>query len=218
MIIDWKAHILPGLDKKCESHVKAFQLMIYAKKAGVDKLVAMPFYEAGTDLRQFIEMRDESFMSVHGLIAEDMPDLVLGTEFKYDKELLNTDGVELLKNTPVLLVDFDGKLPGDEELIALRDFFGENLLVSDADTLNDEDKLRLIRLGFQSVVNLSEIHHSKDIRKLQPFVESGFVRGFCSDKLAGHDPYRHLEKTKRRMGEGFNKLCKNFLMANERKP
>ena len=58
MIIDWKAHILPGLDRKCDSHVKAIQLMIYAKRAGVDKLVAMPFYEAGTDLRQFIEMRE----------------------------------------------------------------------------------------------------------------------------------------------------------------
>ena len=128
MIIDWKAHILPGLDRKCDSHVKAIQLMIYAKRAGVDKLVAMPFYEAGTDLRQFIEMRD--------------------------------------------------------------------------------DKLRLTKLGFQSVVDLSEIRHSKDIKKLLPFVESGFVRGFGGDKLAGHDPYRHLEKTKRRMGECFEKLCK----------
>ena len=35
-----------------------------------------------------------------------------------------------------------------------------------------------------------------------------FVRGFGGDKLAGHDPYRHLEKTKRRMGECFEKLCK----------
>lgn len=32
MIIDWKAHILPGLDRKCDSHVKAIQLMIYAKE------------------------------------------------------------------------------------------------------------------------------------------------------------------------------------------
>lgn len=100
MIIDWKAHILPGLDRKCDSHVKAIQLMIYAKRAGVDKLVAMPFYEAGTDLRQFIEMRDEAFASVRGLVGEDMPELVLGTEFKYDKQILDTDGVELLKETP----------------------------------------------------------------------------------------------------------------------
>ena len=115
MIIDWKAHILPGLDRKCDSHVKAIQLMIYAKKAGVDKLVAMPFYEPGTDLRQFIEMRDEAFASVHGgVVAEDMPELVLGTEFKYDKQILDTDGVELLKETPVLLVDFGGKLPSEE--------------------------------------------------------------------------------------------------------
>ena len=184
MIIDWKAHILPGLDRKCDSHVKAIQLMIYAKRAGVDKLVAMPFYEAGTDLRQFIEMRDEAFASVRGLVGEDMPELVLGTEFKYDKQILDTDGVELLKETPVLLV------------------------ASDADSLSDEDKLRLTKLGFQSVVDLSEIHHSKDIKKLLPFVESGFVRGFGGDKLAGHDPYRHLEKTKRRMGECFEKLCK----------
>ena len=191
MIIDWKAHILPGLDRKCDSHVKAIQLMIYAKRAGVDKLVAMPFYEAGTDLRQFIEMRDEAFASVRGLVGEDMPELVLGTEFKY-----------------VLLVDFGGKLPSDEELKALHDYFGDRLMASDADSLSDEDKLRLTKLGFQSVVDLSEIHHSKDIKKLLPFVESGFVRGFGGDKLAGHDPYRHLEKTKRRMGECFEKLCK----------
>lgn len=81
-------------------------------------------------------------------------------------------------------------------------------MASDADSLSDEDKLRLTKLGFQSVVDLSEIHHSKDIKKLLPFVESGFVRGFGGDKLAGHDPYRHLEKTKRRMGECFEKLCK----------
>ena len=211
MIIDWKAHILPGLDRKCDSHVKAIQLMIYAKKAGVDKLVAMPFYEPGTDLRQFIEMRDEAFASVHGgVVAEDMPELVLGTEFKYDKQILDTDGVELLKETPVLLVDFGGKLPSDEELKALRDYFGDRLRVADADTLRDEDKLRLTGLGFQSVVDLSEIRHSKDIKKLLPFVESGFVRGFGGDKLAGRDPYRHLEKTKRRMGEGFEKLCKKL--------
>lgn len=208
MIIDWKAHILPGLDRKCDSHVKAIQLMIYAKRAGVDKLVAMPFYEAGTDLRQFIEMRDEAFASVRGLVGEDMPELVLGTEFKYDKRILDTDGVELLKETPVLLVDFGGKLPSDEELKALHDYFGDRLMASDADSLSDEDKLRLTKLGFQSVVDLSEIRHSKDIKKLLPFVESGFVRGFGGDKLAGHDPYRHLEKTKRRMGECFEKLCK----------
>ena len=62
-----------------------------------------------------------------------------------------------------------------------------------------------IRSGTQ---HLCQFIHSKDIKKLLPFVESGFVRGFGGDKLAGHDPYRHLEKTKRRMGECFEKLCK----------
>ena len=42
MIIDFKAHVMPGMDKACKNRIDTIRRLMAAKEAGVDLIVAAP--------------------------------------------------------------------------------------------------------------------------------------------------------------------------------
>ena len=42
MIIDFKAHVMPGMDKTCKNRIDTIRRLMAAKDAGVDLIVAAP--------------------------------------------------------------------------------------------------------------------------------------------------------------------------------
>lgn len=77
MIIDFKAHIMPGMDKTCKSRIDTIRRLMAAKDAGVDLIVAAPVYDPDeSTVEEFLERREKSEDILASLMNEELPDVM----------------------------------------------------------------------------------------------------------------------------------------------
>lgn len=208
MIIDFKAHVMPGMDKTCKNRIDTIRRLMAAKDAGVDLIVAAPVYDPDEcSVEEFLDRRRQSEDILGSLVNDELPEVMTAAMIKFSPKLLTTDGLDkLCFGDRCFILNMRDTTWDDTTEAVLRRLTGRlclNVILADAseDVLKSSDKLQ--QLGVHVMLDLEEIHHKKQIRAYLPLIGSGLICAIGSD-WGSEAPYRFLRKTKRRMDEAFD--------------
>lgn len=208
MIIDFKAHVMPGMDKTCKNRIDTIRRLMAAKDAGVDLIVAAPVYDPDEcSVEEFLDRRRQSEDILGSLMNDELPEVMTAAMIKFSPKLLTADGLDkLCFGDRCFILNMRDTTWDDTTEAVLRRLTGRlcmNVILADAseDVLKNSDKLQ--QLGVHVMLDLEEIHHKKQIRAYLPLIGSGLICAICSD-WGSEAPYRFLRKTKRRMDEAFD--------------
>ena len=208
MIIDFKAHVMPGMDKTCKNRIDTIRRLMAAKDAGVDLIVAAPVYDPDEcSVEEFLDRRRQSEDILGSLMNDELPEVMTAAMIKFSPKLLTTDGLDkLCFGDRCFILNMRDTTWDDTTEAVLRRLTGRlclNVILADVseDVLKNSDKLQ--QLGVHVMLDLEEIHHKKQIRAYLPLIGSGLICAIGSD-WGSEAPYRFLRKTKRRMDEAFD--------------
>lgn len=208
MIIDFKAHVMPGMDKTCKNRIDTIRRLMAAKDAGVDLIVAAPVYDPDEcSVEEFLDRRRQSEDILGSLMNDELPEVMTAAMIKFSDKLLTADGLDkLCFGDRCFILNMRDTTWDDTTEAVLRRLTGRlcmNVILADAseDVLKNSDKLQ--QLGVHVMLDLEEIHHKKQIRAYLPLIGSGLICAIGSD-WGSEAPYRFLRKTKRRMDEAFD--------------
>ena len=79
-LIDFHAHVLPGLDDGAANLEESRQLLLSQKSQGVEMVVATPHRYRGDSIDDFISRRDAALEKIRENIHEDIPTIIPGAE------------------------------------------------------------------------------------------------------------------------------------------
>ncbi len=208
MIIDFKAHVMPGMDKTCKNRIDTIRRLMAAKDAGVDLIVAAPVYDPDEcSVEEFLDRRRQSEDILDSLMNDELPEVLPAAVVKFSDKLLDEENLsELCFGDKCFLLNMQDVEWNDTTEAVLRRLSGKlgmNVILTDAgeDVLKNHEKLQ--QLGVHVMLDLDEIHHKKQIRAYLPLIGSGLICAIGSD-WASEAPYRFLRKTIRRMDEAFD--------------
>ena len=208
MIIDFKAHVMPGMDKTCKNRIDTIRRLMAAKDAGVDLIVAAPVYDPDEcSVEEFLDRRRQSEDILGSLMNDELPEVMTAAMVKFSDKLLTADGLDkLCFGDRCFILNMRDTTWDDTTEAVLRRLTGRlcmNVILADAseDVLKNSDKLQ--QLGVHVMLDLEEIHHKKQIRAYLPLIGSGLICAIGSD-WGSEAPYRFLRKTKRCMDEAFD--------------
>lgn len=208
MTIDFKAHIMPGMDKTCKSRIDTIRRLMAAKDAGVDLLVAAPVYDPDEcSVEEFLDRRRRSEDILGSLMNDELPEIMTAAMVKHSDKLLTAEGLDrLCFGNRCFILNMRGSSWDDTTEAVLRrltERLRMNVILADTseDVLKYSDRLQ--QLGAHIMLELADIHHKKQIRAYLPLIGSGLVCAIGSD-WASDAPYRFMRKTKRRMDEAFD--------------
>ena len=208
MIIDFKAHVMPGMDKTCKNRIDTIRRLMAAKDAGVDLIVAAPVYDPDEcSVEEFLDRRRQSEDILGSLMNDELPEVMPAATTKFSERLLTEENLPKLcfgDNCFLLnMRDVEWNDTTEAVLRRLSDKLGMNVILADASegVLKNSEKLQ--QLGVHVMLDLEEIHHKKQIRAYLPLIGSGLICAIGSD-WASEAPYRFLRKTIRRMDEAFD--------------
>lgn len=208
MTIDFKAHIMPGMDKTCKSRIDTIRRLMAAKDAGVDLIVAAPVYDPDEcSVEEFLDRRCRSEDILGSLMNDELPEVITAATVKFSDKLLTAEELDKLcfGNRCFILNMRDSSWNDTTEAVLRRltERLRMNVILADAgeDILKNSDRLR--QLGARIMLELAELHHKKQIRAYLPLIGSGLICAIGSD-WASDEPYRFMRKTRRRMDEAFD--------------
>ena len=200
MIIDFKAHVMPGMDKTCKNRIDTIRRLMAAKDAGVDLIVAAPVYDPDEcSVEEFLDRRRQSEDILGSLMNDELPEVMTAAMIKFSPKLLTTDGLDkLCFGDRCFILNMRDTTWDDTTEAVLRRLTGRlclNVILADAseDVLKNSDKLQ--QLGVHVMLDLEEIHHKKQIRAYLPLIGSGLICAIGSD-WGSEAPYRFLRDRK----------------------
>lgn len=210
MIIDFGAHIMPGLDNDCKNRVETIRRLFQAKEAGVGLIVATPLYDPDEcSIEEFIEKRKASEEILDSLLCDELPEIICAAKVKYSESLITLENLNQLcfcgRNFLLSLKDVGWDDNTEAILRKLSGEHGFNAIVTDAVGLLDKYSVHMQQLGIHVLVRFDEVHHKKQIRALLPYIENGLIIALGSGSYSD-SPYHRLRKTIRRMNAAFDTL------------
>ena len=106
-MIDFHAHILPGMDDGSKNPEESARLLRALREQGVDKVIATPhFYANKEDPDTFLQRRETAWNAID-YDSQTMPEVVLGTEVSYFSGLCHSKELHKLcvTGTRLLLIE-----------------------------------------------------------------------------------------------------------------
>ena len=79
-LIDFHAHVLPGIDDGAQDIEEARKLLVSQKEQGIRAVVATPHYLKHTSISNFVKNRDAAIELVKREIGEEIPDIIPAAE------------------------------------------------------------------------------------------------------------------------------------------
>lgn len=107
-MIDWHAHILPGIDDGSKNVEESVKLLEMLSSQNIDTVIATPhFYADRQSLDDFLIKRNEAYEKLKPHILDNAPDILLGAEVAYYDGISRLEGFKKLRveNRKVLLLE-----------------------------------------------------------------------------------------------------------------
>ncbi len=82
-IVDFHAHVLPGIDDGAADLEESRKLLVSQKKQGIDTVVATPHFFKHSSIRRFVAKRDAALQLVQKEIKEEIPEVIPGAEVQF---------------------------------------------------------------------------------------------------------------------------------------
>ncbi len=190
-LVDFHAHILPGLDHGSDStKTTAFQLA-RAIECGIDKIIATShFYPHAHSLEAFVCDREKSYshmLDKSFTAFENPPQIILGAEVLLCPGLENLVGIDKLciQGTKTLLIELPFHDFGNEYVKTVEALIelGYDIVLAHADRYPVQNIDILLECGAKIQLNADALQNRLFIGKkhLLRWLEDGFVVALGSD-------------------------------------
>lgn len=187
MVVDFHAHILPGMDHGCGNLEVCARQLEAAERAGVDMVVATShFYPHVENVQSFLKRREEAWGKVQPILSGRMPQILLGAEVLLSGGMDKMDGLQELciKGTNILLAEMPF-VPWEkdiwETLVRLEDKTGLEVVLAHIERYCRKDRERVLQAGYLVQVNSSFVKTIAGKKIVKAFVERRSVAALGSD-------------------------------------
>ena len=185
-IVDFHAHILPGLDHGSRSSKDTFEQLRLAKLYGVKRIVATShFYPHSENPDRFLSRRSEAFQRLQSLMTEDFPEVKLGAE------ILICDNIEempllselCLQGTKILLIELPFTEISKSHVTSVSCLIkqGFDVVLAHADRYSKDDIEQFLDIGAKIQLNADSMSRFIVKKHLISWMERGVVVAIGSD-------------------------------------
>lgn len=208
ILIDFHAHILPGMDHGCEDVAMSLAQLKMATEHKIDIVIATPhFYPHIESVEDFMVRREDAWRSLSEARRNEHPVIKLGAEVLLCKNIDRMKGIEELciENSKVLLIEMPFIKQWETELldtvVRIREEKGLEVILAHGDRYPAKEMEKLLERGFQMQMNVSSAIYFYPSRFVKRCIEKDYVSAFGSDIHGLHNSYRKFSRTMRKWGE-----------------
>lgn len=156
-MIDFHAHILPGIDDGAKDLSESYQLLVSQKSQGIDTVVATPHYLGRKTVSEFIEKRNAAYEAVMQEGYQDIPEIILGAEVALYYGLSEREDLALtcVQGTNYILLELPMEYWNDwvfDEIYKVSVKHHVKPIIAHLDRYMDENKRQIDRLLALDVV------------------------------------------------------------------
>lgn len=200
-MIDIHCHILPGVDDGAKDLSESKAMLAAQRAVGVDRLFLTPhFYPEEMSMDDFLTARERAWAQLGTL--EKLPQLRLGAEVRYCRQLLELDLRKVtLGDSDYLLLELSGRHYPSFAVQILEELLGDGYLpilahVERCSYFREDPQLlkRLVDLGALAQVSASALFDRKDKNFARSCLEHGLAHIVASDahNMSGRKPCMEL--------------------------
>jgi protein-tyrosine phosphatase len=205
ILIDFHAHILPGMDHGCEDVSMSMEQIRMAAAHNIGLIIATShFYPHADSVDNFLKRREAAFQRLKAAKQEDSPDIKLGAEVLLCGNIDKMKGIEALciENSRVLLLEMPFMKRWDNKLITtvvrLRDEKGLEVILAHGERYPGRELMRLLDKGFQLQVNVSSLTKLIPSGAAKRYIKGHCVSALGSDIHGLGDNYKDYDKFMRK--------------------
>ena len=201
MIIDFHAHILPGVDHGCADTGTALRQLSLASDAGVGVVCATShFYPHADTVKSYLERRSNGWAGIQDRLPENSPQVILGAEtlvcvgmehMEGLQRLMFGDGIILLEMPPS---SWTSTLIETVEAI-FKDICQGRMVLAHVDRYPPDDIERLMDYGIPGQLNAASLLSPLRRRRYMKWIDSGKIAALGSDIHGADKSYATLSKT-----------------------
>ncbi len=216
MILDFHAHIMPGLDHGCTNIETSLCQLKLAKKANVDIVVATShFYPHKEAVETFLRRRQTSWKILRRALTPDLPKVFLGAETLLFEGMEHMDGItELcLGDKKVLLLEMpfltwkNGLYDSVEKILRMT----ETTVLAHVERYNAKSIEILFEMGALGQINVESLTNIFKRRDLMKWIDEDRIVALGSDIHGTADNYRKFAKAHKILGEKFDDIMSSSL-------
>lgn len=207
-VIDFHAHILPGLDHGCESLAIAKKQLELAAEAGINIVVATShFYPHLDTVEGFVRAREFAMKELKKASFElqNCPQIISGAEVLVCKGMERMEGLEKLcvDGTKVLLLEMPFTKRWESSLVDSVCKTAERfqVVLAHADRYPYATVNELIETGCLIQLNADAICSWKKRKLCRNYLKTGAVAALGSDIHGTKTGYQQFKKAQKHLGE-----------------
>lgn len=105
---DIHSHILPEMDDGSRNVAESIEMLNMLSRQGIDRVAATPHYSANNEsVAEFLARRQKSHEKLRAVLADGMPQILLGAEVSYYEGISRLEGLRSLciRGTDLLLIE-----------------------------------------------------------------------------------------------------------------
>ncbi|UOO37478.1 hypothetical protein IZU99_09530 [Oscillospiraceae bacterium CM] len=214
MVIDFHAHILPGMDHGCRDVQAALRQVAAARRAGVDIIAATShFYPTIDTPERFLERRQAAWSLLKDALPEATPQIHLGAEVTL------CDGMEQMEGL------FSLALNGDQTILLemprskwslktydtvekINDLAGGRAVIAHVDRYEAHLVESLFEIGVTGQLNAAGLLRLGGRRRLLRWIDSGKISALGSDAHGKSVDYRRYKRAQNHLGSRFSEIMR----------
>lgn len=212
MIIDFHAHILPGMDHGCDSVDMALRQLARAARAGVDTVAATShFYPQAENAAGFLRRRDEAMRRLQSRLTPTLPRIIPGAEILLFERLEQMEDLNELSLGPAGCLLLELPLSGWRDALydtaeAINHRCGGKAVLAHVERYRPERIERLFELGLHGQLNAAALSRLTGRRRLYQWIDAGHIVALGSDTHGLDHGYRAFRKAQTRLRQRFDQI------------
>ena len=200
MMIDFHAHILPGLDHGCDTKEMMVEQLKLAKEAGITYIAATShYYPHSETVEAFLERRQKVGQEIADIRQTELPVVMLGAE------VLICEGMERMEGIDKLIIGDSGvillEMPfceWEQELLdtleAIRDLFEGKVVLAHIERYGRKNIAKILGKGYLLQVNSSFVKSMSKRRLISQLLKDERIVALGSDIHGLGSNYKDYQK------------------------
>ena len=236
-LIDFHAHILPGMDHGCDDATMSILQLRMAAENKIDIVIATShFYPHQENVESFLRRRENarerlevareelraarkrleiSMERLDATGSNRYPAIRLGAEVLICSNIDKMQGIEELciENSKVLLIEMpimrQWELNLIETVVRLRDKKGLEVILAHGERYPMKEVEKLLEKGFQMQLNVASIAKLRPSNSVKKYIEEHNVAAFGSDIHGLHNSYNDFTRSMKKWGAQAERIMEN---------
>lgn len=207
ILIDFHAHILPGMDHGCENVAMSIAQLKMAAEHKIDIVIATPhFYPHLENVRDFLRRRNDAWESLIAGRTNEHPVIKLGVEVLLCKNIDKMIGIEELciDKSKVLLIEMPFIRQWETDLIEtvtrIREEKGLEVILAHGERYPVKEMNKLLDRGLQIQLNVSSTGRVFPAHFVKKCIKRNCVAAIGSDIHGLHNSYKEFTRSMKRWG------------------